>query len=94
MKLLKPTYAILICLGLLAFIKPEDKHYKRNFYDDGTIESEGWMRYNTRTDYWTFYHPNGNKSQQGFYSYGKKDKYWLLAFYEKKRFKSPCLLYE
>ena len=86
MKLLKLFYSALICFGFLAFINPEDKRYERTYYDDGTLESEGWLRYNTRTDYWTFYHPNGKKSQQGFYSYGKKEKYWF--FYDENRIRT------
>lgn len=86
MKLLKPVCAVLICFGLLAFINPEDKRYERTYYDDGTLASEGWMRYNTKTDYWTFYHKNGHKSEQGFFAYGKREKYWF--FYDENRIRT------
>lgn len=86
MKLLKPVYAVLICFGLLAFINPEDKRYERTYYNDGTLASEGWMRYNTKTDYWTFYHKNGHKSEQGFFAYGKREKYWF--FYDENRIRT------
>ncbi|TLP82734.1 toxin-antitoxin system YwqK family antitoxin [Maribacter sp. ACAM166] len=86
MKLLKFVYGILICLGLLAFTSTEDKLYQRMYYENGTLASEGWIRFNVKTDYWTFYHPNGKKSEQGYFAYGKKEKYWF--FYDENRIRT------
>lgn len=86
MKLLKFVYTILTCLALLAFNGSEDKRYERTYYEDGTLASEGWMRFNIKTDYWTFYHPNGKKSDQGYFAYDKREKYWF--FYDENRIRT------
>lgn len=86
MKLLKFVFNVLISLVLLAFNSSEDKRYERMYYDDGTLASEGWKRFNVKTDYWTFYHPNGKKSEQGYFAYGKQEKYWF--FYNEHRIRT------
>lgn len=68
---------------LMAYTKGEEKHYERTYYEDGTLASEGWKRFNVKTDYWIFYHPNGKVSRQGYYAYGKKEKYWF--YYDEHR---------
>ena len=75
-----------ICLLLLFFSGSEDKRYKKSYYDNGTLKSEGWMRFNVKTDYWKFYHPNGKLSEQGYFAYDKKEKYWF--FYDENRIRT------
>jgi antitoxin component YwqK of YwqJK toxin-antitoxin module len=86
MKFLKFIYILFLCLGLLAFSNSEDLRYERNYYKDGTLASEGWMRFNVKTDYWIFYHPNGKKAEQGYFAYGKKENYWF--FYDEHRIRT------
>ena len=86
MKPLIFVYAILISFVFLAFTSSEDKHYERTFYEDGTLASEGWMRFNVKTDYWSFYHKNGKIAEKGFFTYGKKEKYWF--FYDENRIRT------
>jgi antitoxin component YwqK of YwqJK toxin-antitoxin module len=83
MKPLNFVSFLLICFVLAAFNSAEDKRYKRTYYEDGTLESEGWMRFNVKTDYWAFYHPNGKLSEKGYYTYGKRQNYWF--FYNEHR---------
>tara|TARA_R110002074_G_scaffold399036_1_gene591662 strand:- start:11642 stop:12139 length:498 start_codon:yes stop_codon:yes gene_type:complete len=86
MKLLKFVYAILISFILLAFTGSEDKRYERTYFEDGTLASEGWLRFNVKSDYWSFYHPNGKIAEKGFFEYGKKEKYWF--FYDENRIRT------
>ena len=92
MKLLKFVSPVLICLILTAFTSSEDKRYERTYYDDGTLKSEGWKRFNAKTDYWTFYHPNGKTSEKGFFAYDKREKYWF--FYDQNRIRTKQGRYE
>lgn len=82
----KIVYVIGLCLFMLSFSKSEEKRYERNYYDNGMLESEGWMRFTTKTDYWKFYYPNGKLSEQGFFEYDKREKYWF--FYDKNRIRT------
>ncbi|MFS4454760.1 toxin-antitoxin system YwqK family antitoxin [Maribacter sp. 2304DJ31-5] len=56
----------------------EDKTYQKTYYDNGKLRSEGWVRFNIKTDYWKFYHKNGHISAQGHYAYDKREKYWYF----------------
>ncbi len=75
----------LLFLTLVLFIgnAADEKTYEKTYYDNGNLKSEGWLRYNVKTDYWKFYHENGKISEQGHYEYGKREKYWF--FYTKNR---------
>ena len=71
---------------LLGFNMSEEKNYDRTYYDNGNLKSEGWLRYNVKTDYWKFYHKNGKIASQGPYAYGKEDGYWY--FFDKNRIRT------
>lgn len=86
MNLAKPIYSSVICLLLFSFTESEDKRYERNYDDTGTLISEGWKRFNVKTDYWRFYHTNGKVSEQGFFGYDKREKYWF--FYDENRIRT------
>ena len=75
--------SILLILVVLWGFTPEETTYKKTFYANGKVKSEGWVRYNVKTGYWKFYHENGKISSQGHYEYDKKEKYWY--FYNKNR---------
>lgn len=78
--------SILFTLFLLWGFSPEDNTYQKKYYDNGTIKSEGWVRYNIKNGYWKFYHPNGKIASQGHYEYNKKEKYWY--FYDMNRIRT------
>jgi antitoxin component YwqK of YwqJK toxin-antitoxin module len=86
MKLLKFVYTILIGFVLLAFTSSEDKRYERTYFEDGSLASEGWIRFNIKTDYWSFYHKNGKIARKGYFEYGKREKYWF--FYDENRIRT------
>lgn len=70
---------LLILIFILSIGTPsKDKTYDRTYYKNGKVKSEGWLRYNVKTDYWKFYHENGKISEQGHYAYGKRESYWYF----------------
>ena len=75
--------SILLTLVVLWGFSADETTYKKTFYANGKVKSEGWVRYNVKTGYWKFYHENGKISSQGHYEYDKKEKYWY--FYNKNR---------
>ncbi|WP_281541377.1 toxin-antitoxin system YwqK family antitoxin [Maribacter aestuarii] len=83
-------FALFLLLGFT--VVSEEKTYDKTFYDNGKLKSEGWLRYNVKTDYWKYYHENGKISSQGSYVYGKEDGYWY--FYDKNRIRTKEGHYE
>jgi len=74
---------ILLAFGFLSGIASEDNSYKKAYYENGKLKSEGWFRFNVKTDYWKYHHESGRIASQGHYAYGKKEKYWY--FYDENR---------
>ena len=68
-----------IFLALFTFwVQPEQKSYAKNYFSNGTLQSEGWMYQNQKVDYWFYYYENGNKKEEGHYKANKKEKWWLF----------------
>ncbi|GAB5565534.1 MAG: hypothetical protein Wins2KO_25970 [Winogradskyella sp.] len=55
------------------------KHYQKNYFDNGQLESAGWMENGQKSKFWYYYHKNGNLKAKGHYKVNKKTKFW--AFY-------------
>ncbi|MGV3630101.1 MAG: hypothetical protein ACO1O6_02795 [Bacteroidota bacterium] len=51
--------------------------YVKNYYDDGTLQSEGLMQGGLPTGVWKYYTPNGQLNQVGEYVQGKRNGRWL-----------------
>lgn len=51
--------------------------YVKNYYDDGTLQSEGNMKDGLPTGIWKYYTPNGMLNQVGEYVQGKRNGRWL-----------------
>lgn len=51
--------------------------YVKNYYDDGTLQSEGNMKNGLPTGIWKYYTPNGQLHQVGEYVMGKRNGRWL-----------------
>ncbi|MFV9550011.1 hypothetical protein [Algibacter sp. PT7-4] len=47
---------IIIFLTINAFA---EKKYTRNYYENGIIQSEGWIENNKKIKFWKFYYKNG-----------------------------------
>ncbi|WP_338101624.1 hypothetical protein, partial [Psychroserpens algicola] len=72
----KMKFIASICLLLLSFNSMAQKTYQKNYFDDGTLASEGWLLNSKKTDYWKFYHANGTIQREGHFALGKETKYW------------------
>ena len=70
---------ILTVLLIIAFSTSfgQTKLYIKNYFENGKIESEGWMINNQKTNYWFYYFDNGNKKEEGHYLSNKKTKWWI-----------------
>lgn len=71
---------ILTVLLIIAFstVFGQTKSYAKNYFENGKIESEGWMINNQKTDYWFYYFDNGNVKEEGHYLSNKKYKWWVI----------------
>lgn len=60
--------------------------YVRNFYDNGTIQSEGEMKDGLPTGPWKLYDPFGKLNQYGYYVQGKRNGRWLSGDLSKTKY--------
>lgn len=51
--------------------------YVKNYYDNGSLQNEGWVKNGLPTGIWKMYDVNGNLSQVGEYVMGKRNGRWL-----------------
>lgn len=61
------------------------KKYHKEYFENGKMKAEGWLKDNKKHGYWTFYHQNGNKKKEGHYKNDLAIKYWY--FYRKNALK-------
>lgn len=60
--------------------------FVRNFYDNGTLQSEGNMKSGLPTGIWKFYDPYGKLNQVGEYVQGKRNGRWLSGDLSKTKY--------
>lgn len=60
--------------------------YVRNFYDNGTLQSEGKMKNGLPDGLWQYYDPFGKLNLMGPYVQGKRDGRWLSGDLGKKKY--------
>lgn len=60
--------------------------YVRNFYDNGVLQNEGWMKDGLPTGLWKYYDPFGKLNLMGNFQQGKRDGRWLQGDLEKKKY--------
>ena len=51
--------------------------YVKNYYDNGVLQNEGWVKDGVATGVWKFYDPYGKLNQVGEYQLGKRQGRWL-----------------
>ncbi len=56
---------LIMNLLVLAQFEEDSANYKRFYYEDGTLLSEGWMKEGKPDGYWKTYHENGNIRSEG-----------------------------
>ncbi len=60
--------------------------FVRNFYDNGTLQSEGEMNDGLPTGFWKIYDPYGKLNQYGQYIQGKRNGRWLSGDLSKTKY--------
>jgi len=73
---------IVILITALYLAPAGSKKYSKLYYDDGSMQAEGWMQDAKKVDYWVFYYKNGKVKERGHFVSNLKDKYWY--FYNNK----------
>ena len=58
----------------------------QNFYDNGTLQSEGIMKNGLPDGVWKYYDPYGKLNQYGMYVLGKRDARWLSGDLSKTKY--------
>lgn len=66
--------------------------YVKNYYDNGALQNEGYVKDGLPTGIWKLYDNNGNLSQVGEYNQGKRTGRWLKGDLSKiKNMSEICL---
>lgn len=66
--------------------------YVKNYYDNGALQNEGYVKDGLPTGIWRLYDSNGNLSQVGEYIQGKRNGRWLKGDLNKiKNMSEICL---
>ncbi|NVK65259.1 MAG: hypothetical protein HWE22_11770 [Flavobacteriales bacterium] len=60
--------------------------YVQNFYDNGTLQSEGNMKNGLPDGVWKYYDPFGKLNQYGVYVLGKRNARWLSGDLSKTKY--------
>lgn len=60
--------------------------YVQNFYDNGTLQSEGTMKNGLPDGVWKYYDPFGKLNQYGVYVLGKRNARWLSGDLSKTKY--------
>lgn len=61
--------------------------YKKEYFKNGKIKSEGWVKDGKKTKFWKFYDPYGVLRSEGHYSEGNKTDYWFYYRADSKKLK-------
>jgi antitoxin component YwqK of YwqJK toxin-antitoxin module len=60
--------------------------YAKNYYDNGVLQNEGYMKDGLPTGLWKFYDPYGKLNLMGSYHQGKRHGRWLAGDLSKKKY--------
>lgn len=50
--------------------------YAKEYYKNGILKAEGWIKGDKKIKFWIFYHTNGTIASKGHFKNNKKDGYW------------------
>ena len=77
------TKLITILILFASWSNPSiDKMYAKEYDDNGNLKAEGWVKNESKINYWKFYHDNGILASEGHYENNEKSGYW--HFYSRK----------
>ena len=74
-------FTIILLTAFNAFAK---KEYQRIYFENGNIQSEGWIENGKKVKFWRFYYENGNIKKEGHFSEDKQTKYWKYKKIKKR----------
>ncbi len=60
--------------------------YQKNYFPNGKLMNEGWIRNGAPDGMWRWYHHDGSWWAVGSYIHGKRDGLWMLGDLEKMRY--------
>ena len=82
--MLQKMLIIMLCFGNICISNARsetslaDKIYKKVYFDNGHLKSEGWEIDKLKTNYWIYYHRNGTIATKGHFRNNKKHGYWYF----------------
>ncbi|NNE77817.1 MAG: hypothetical protein HKN31_12185, partial [Pricia sp.] len=53
-----------------------NKSYHKEYFLNGSLKVEGWVKDGVKTDYWKFYNSNGTLAEEGHFQGDRRDAYW------------------
>ena len=71
-------YICYLLLVSMSFNKSDNETYVKTFYENGSLESEGWVKQDKKEDYWKFYYNNGRIKKEGHFSNSNPIEYWYF----------------
>lgn len=80
-------FKIVLFFFVMNFFTPEEKFYKREFYETGILKAEGWRKRNSRVDHWIFNYPDGKIWRKGHFRDNEMHGYWYFYAENKKLLK-------
>jgi len=69
-------YRVLVVLSVLSVLATSN--YSTQYYDNGNLKSQGWLKDNKKDKYWYFYFPDTKIKSEGHYNDGLKTGYWFI----------------
>ncbi|WP_299120168.1 hypothetical protein [uncultured Winogradskyella sp.] len=69
---------LLFIFCLICSFATAQKHYQKNYFDNGNIKSAGWIENGKKVKYWRTYYENGNLKSEGHFKNNVRTKFWKL----------------
>lgn len=76
---------LFIVFVMFSCITFAQKTYKKDYYENGNIKSEGWVLNSEKTAYWKFYYSNGVLEREGRFLKNQETKYWIFYNNQSRR---------
>ena len=52
--------------------------YVKNFYNNGQVQEEGWLKNNKKNSFWKYFYRNGDLKKEGHFKNNLETKYWYF----------------
>jgi len=67
---------LVIILSLICSFAVAQKHYQKNYFENGNLKSAGWIENGKKVKYWRTYYKNGTLKTEGHFKNNLPTKYW------------------